>query len=128
MAADLCILIRMDYSTTCDLAQIEEECDVFLHFHNDFCAAVLGARYRDILHDNNGCFYMREQAHKVARFFGQTEVWYTSDMALDEEPMLDELISKMKQEGDYAEFNPAELLKLPCAERPLYGLYHDKFE
>ena len=84
-----------------------------------------------LIDDYQGRFMLCETAHLFAKLLGESEVWYTNDMIMDQydtDILLEDFIEEKKKSGSYAEFNPTELLKLPYAERPLYGLYHDKFE
>ena len=67
----------------------------------------------------------------MAKRLGKSEVWYTNDMVMDQygtNISLDDFIAEKQKQGYYAEFNPEELLKLTRRERPLYSVYHDKFE
>lgn len=131
MAADLYILIRNDYNTACDICQVEDDYDVSLYFYANFCIAYTGLHHTALVSDYKGEFKLREIARKVANAFGQNEVWYTSDMVMDQYDTnisLDDFIVEKQKQGYYAEFNPEELLKLPRRERPLYSVYHDIFE
>ena len=113
--------------------EIGEETDdwVWLTLKNGYWIIYTAIHHKHLLDDYKGRFMLCETAHQYARLLGANEVWYTSDMSMDqfdETISLDDFIAEKQKQGNYAEFNPNELLKLPRNERPLYGVYHDKFE
>ena len=104
---------------------------LFLTLGNGYWKGCLGFHCKDLLYDSKGVFPLRNEACLLAKILGQNEVWYTNDMSMDqfdETISLDDYIAAEKINGYYAEFAPEELLKLPLRERPLYSVYHDKFE
>ena len=104
---------------------------LFLTLGNGYWKGCIGIHYKALVDDCKGVFPLRNEARLLANILGQNEVWYTNDMAMDqfdETISLNDFIAEEKKQGYYAEFNAEELLKLPLRERPLYSVYHDKFE
>lgn len=104
---------------------------VSVTLQNGYWMLYTAIHYKHLVNDYKGRFMLCESAHRYARLLCESEVWYTHDMLLDQYDInisLDDIIAEEKKRGNYAEFEPAELLKLPYAKRPQYGLYHDKFE
>lgn len=109
----------------------DQEDWLFLTLGNGYWKGCIGIHYKDLVDDCKGVFPLRNEARLLANILGQNEVWYTNDMAMDqfdETISLNDFIAEEKKRGYYAEFNPEELLKLPLRDRPLYSVYHDKFE
>ena len=109
----------------------DQEDWLFLTLGNGYWKGCIGIHYKALVDDCKGVFPLRNEARLLANILGQNEVWYTNDMALDqfdETISLKDFIAEEKKQGYYAEFNAEELLKLPLRERPLYSVYHDKFE
>lgn len=104
---------------------------LFLTLGNGYWKGCIGIHYKALVDDCKGVFPLRNEARLLANILGQNEAWYTNDMAMDqfdETISLNDFIAEEKKQGYYAEFNAEELLKLPLRERPLYSVYHDKFE
>jgi len=109
----------------------DQEDWLFLTLGNGYWKGCIGIHYKALVDDCEGVFPLRNEALLLANILGQNEVWYTNDMAMDqfdETISLNDFIAEEKKQGYYAEFNAEELLKLPLRERPLYSVYHDKFE
>lgn len=109
----------------------DQEDWLFLTLGNGYWKGCIGIHYKALVDDCKGVFPLRNEARLLANILGQNEVWYTNDMAMDqfdETISLNDFIAEEKKQGYYAEFNAEELLKLPLRERPLYSVYHDKFE
>ena len=109
----------------------DQEDWLFLTLGNGYWKGCIGIHYKALVDDCKGAFPLRNEARLLANILGQNEVWYTNDMAMDqfdETISLNDFIAEEKKQGYYAEFNAEELLKLPLRERPLYSVYHDKFE
>ena len=109
----------------------DQEDWLFLTLGNGYWKGCIGIHYKALVDDCKGVFPLRNEARFLANILGQNEVWYTNDMAMDqfdETISLNDFIAEEKKQGYYAEFNAEELLKLPLRERPLYSVYHDKFE
>lgn len=109
----------------------DQEDWLFLMLGNGYWKGCIGIHYKALVDDCKGVFPLRNEARLLANILGQNEVWYTNDMAMDqfdETISLNDFIAEEKKQGYYAEFNAEELLKLPLRERPLYSVYHDKFE
>lgn len=102
-----------------------------LTLRNGYWIGYTAIHHSHLIDDYKGEFMLCKDAHRMANLLGKSEVWYTSDMAMDQYDTnisLDAFIAEKQKQGYYAEFNPEELLKLPRKERPLYSVYHDKFE
>ena len=102
-----------------------------LTLRNGYWIGYTAIHHSHIIDDYKGEFMLCKDAHFMAKLLGESEVWYTSDMAMDQYDTnisLDAFIAEKQKQGYYAEFNPEELLKLPLHDRPLYSVYHDKFE
>ena len=109
----------------------DQEDWLFLTLGNGYWKGCIGIHYKALVDDCKGVFPLRNEARLLANILGQNEVWYTNDMAMDqfdETISLNDFIAEEKKQDYYAEFNAEELLKLPLRERPLYSVYHDKFE
>lgn len=109
----------------------DQEDWLFLTLGNGYWKGCIGIHYKALVDDCKGVFPLRNEARLLANILGQNEVWYTNDMAMDqfdETISLNDFIAEEKKQGYYAEFNAEKLLKLPLRERPLYSVYHDKFE
>lgn len=102
-----------------------------LTLRNGYWIGYTAIHHSHIIDDYKGEFMLCKDAHFMAKLLGKSEVWYTNDMVMDQYDTnisLDDFIAEKQKQGYYAEFNPEELLKLPRRERPLYSVYHDKFE
>ena len=113
--------------------EIGEETDDWVWFtlKNGYWVIYTAIHHKHLVDDYKGRFMLCETARQYARLLGANEVWYTNDMSMDqfdETISLDDFIAEEQKRGYYAEFNPEELLKLPLRARPLYSVYHDKFE